>query len=67
MIAGYSLLQILMIVIAVAAAIAITVAAVRWMGLTIPPQAVMIFWIIVAAFVGIIALKFLFQIVGSSG
>ena len=64
---GYSFLQILIIVIAVAAAIAITVAVVRAMGMSIPPVFVRVFWILVLAAVGIMALIFLFRLVGSMG
>jgi hypothetical protein len=63
-VAGYSLLQILVIVIIVAAAIGITVVVVKWMGLNIPPPVVKVFWILVAAFVGVAALVFLFHLVG---
>ena len=57
MIAGYGLAQIVLAVIIIAALIAICVVAVRGMGLTIPPWAVQIFWIVVIAIVAIVAVK----------
>jgi hypothetical protein len=56
---GYSILQICMIVIFVIAAIAITIVIVRAMGIEIPGWVYTVVWILVAAFVGILALKFL--------
>jgi len=64
---GYSFLQLLIIVIAVAAAVAITVVVLRAMGVAIPPEFAKIFWILLFAFVGIVALIFLFRLVGQMG
>ena len=65
--AGYSLLQILIFVIIIAAAVAITLAILSAMGVAVPPVAVRIFWILVFAFLGIAALVFLFSLVGRMG
>jgi hypothetical protein len=61
---GYSLLQILVLVIVIAAAIAITYVILGQMGVAIPAWAIRIFWVLVLAFVGIAALYFLFSMVG---
>jgi len=66
-VAGYSLLQILIFVIIIAAAVAITLAILSAMGVAVPPVAVRIFWILVLAFLGIAALVFLFSLVGRMG
>jgi choline-glycine betaine transporter len=61
------LLQILIFVIIIAAAVAITLAILSAMGVDVPPVAVRIFWILVLAFLGIAALVFLFSLVGRMG
>jgi choline-glycine betaine transporter len=66
-VAGYSLLQILIFVIIIAAAVAITLAILSAMGVAVPPVAVRVFWILVLAFLGIAALVFLFSLVGRMG
>jgi hypothetical protein len=64
---GYSVLQLLLIVIVIAAAVAITVVVLRQMGMAIPPFIITILWILVAAFVGVVALVFLFRMIGNVG
>jgi hypothetical protein len=56
---GYSIVQLLIIVIVIVAAIAITIVIVRAMGMEIPGWVFTVAWILVAVFVGVIALKFL--------
>jgi choline-glycine betaine transporter len=62
---GYSIVQILVFVIVIAAAVAITMAILNAMGVAVPPVAVRIFWIVVLAFLGVAALMFLFSMIGS--
>jgi hypothetical protein len=50
------------IIILIAAVAGIMFVVLRQMGINIPPFVVMIFWILVAAFVGIVAIKFLLSI-----
>lgn len=50
--------------IVIAAVIAIGIVVTRQMGISIPPWIVSIFWIIVAAAVGIVAIRFLLQLAG---
>ena len=64
---GYSLVQMLILVIVVAAAVAITLAILNAMGVAVPPVAVKIFWILVLAALGVAALVFLFSLVGRMG
>ncbi len=63
--AGYSLLQILVMLIVIAAAFAIVYIILGQMGVAIPEWVVRIFWVLVLAFVGVAALIFLFRMVGS--
>ncbi len=62
---GYSLINILVFIIVIAAAIAITYVILGQMGVAIPEWVVRIFWILVLAFVGIAALVFLFRMAGT--
>ena len=62
---SYSLVQILVFIIIIAAAIAITYVILGQMGVAIPDWVIRIFWILVLAFVGIAALVFLFRMAGS--
>lgn len=52
-------------VIIAAAVIAIGVAILRAMGITIPPVVATVFWIVVLAVLGILAIKVLVALVGS--
>jgi len=54
---GYSIVNLLILAIVVAAVIGITVIIVRQMGVPIPDWIVKIFWIVVAVLVGIFAIK----------
>jgi len=56
---GYSLAQIIVFVIVIAAIIAIAMVAIRVMGIAIPYWVIQIFWIVVIAVVAIFAIKFL--------
>lgn len=62
---SYSLLQILVFVIIIAAGCAITVLILRTMGIAIPDTVTKILWILAAAFLGIFALVFLFRTAGA--
>jgi hypothetical protein len=64
---GYSLMQIAVFVIVIAAACAIVFVILRQMGVEIPGFIVQILWILLAAFVGILALYFLVSLVGRMG
>lgn len=64
---GYSLLQILIIIIVIAAGFAITQAILAAMGKQIPPVVIQVFWILCLAALGIIALIFLFSFIGRIG
>jgi hypothetical protein len=64
---GYSMVQLGVIVIVVAAVIGIVYVILRQMGVMIPPFIVQIMWILLAAFVGILALYFLVSMVGRIG
>lgn len=55
---GYSLVQIIVMVIVLAACVGILLVALRQFGVQIPAFAVQIFWICVCAFVAIVAIKF---------
>jgi|GEM_PF-6483284 hypothetical protein len=55
---GYSIVQLLIIVIIIAACIGIMFVALRQFGVTIPPFIITIFWIVVCAFVAIFAIRF---------
>lgn len=60
--AGWSLFEIFRAIIVIAAAIGIVYVILRVVGVTIPPWVVQIFWILLAAFVGILALGLLFSL-----
>jgi hypothetical protein len=64
LVAGYSLLQILVFVIVVAAAIGITMVVLRQMGVSPPGWVIQVAWIIGAAVVGVLALFVLFDLIG---
>ncbi len=55
---SYSLVQIIVAIIVIAACLGIMFVALRQFGVTIPPFVVMIFWIVVCAVVAIIAIRF---------
>ncbi len=57
-VAGYSLVQLLILIIVVAACVGILFVALKQFGITIPPFIVTIFWICVCAFVAIFAIRF---------
>jgi hypothetical protein len=61
---GYSILQLCVFIIVIAAAIAIVFIIMRQMGVAIPPFIVQIMWVLLAVFVGVFALYFLFNMVG---
>jgi len=61
-IAGYTLVHWIVIVIIVAAVIGVMYVILGQMGVAIPPWLVKIFWILVAAVVGIVAIKFLLSL-----
>jgi hypothetical protein len=54
---GWSLMQIIITIIVIAACIGIMFVALRQFGVQIPPFVVTIFWIVVAAFVAIFAIR----------
>jgi hypothetical protein len=56
-VAGYSLGQLAIAVVIIAAVVALVYVALRQFGITIPPWVVQVFWIIVVAFVVIAAIK----------
>lgn len=58
-IAGLSLVQLAIAVIFIAAVVAIVFVAVRAMGLAIPAWLIQVFWIVIAAFVCIAAIRLL--------
>ncbi len=64
MVAGYTFQQILFIAIVMAAAIAICVIIIRKLGYEIPGWIAQIALILAVAFVGILALRFLFSMAG---
>lgn len=57
MVGGYSLVQLAIIIVVLAAVIALVFVALRQFGIAIPPWVVQIFWIIVVAFVVILGIK----------
>lgn len=57
MIAGLSLVQILILIVVVAACVALVYVALRQFGVGIPSWAAQVFWIVVVAFVVILAIK----------
>lgn len=61
MIHEWSILAILIAIVVIAAGVAIVYVALRKFGVTIPDWVVQIFWILVVAFVAILALKFLWS------
>lgn len=56
-IAGYSLAQLAIIVVVVAAVVALVYVALRQFGIGIPPWVIQVFWILVVAFVVVVAIK----------
>ena len=56
--AGYSLVHLLIMVIVIAACIGILYVALQQFGVAIPRFVVLIFWIVVCAFVAIAAIRF---------
>lgn len=58
-IAGWTILHYIVVFIVVCAAIGIMYVALAKFGVTIPDWVVKIFWIVVVAFVAIVAIKFL--------
>ncbi len=64
-IGGYSILQVLLFAIILGAAIAITIAILNAMGVAIPPVVKQVCLYLFLAFLGCIALVFLFNMVGS--
>jgi hypothetical protein len=64
---GYSLVQFAVLIIVIAAIVGIVWVILNQMGVAIPGFIVQIAWIILAAFVGILALYFLVSLVGRMG
>lgn len=64
MLAGYSVAQIAVIIIIIAAIVAITFVILRQMGINPPAWLITIMWIILAAVVGIFAIRLLLGLVG---
>ncbi|CEF48303.1 unnamed protein product [uncultured bacterium] len=62
-IAGMSLVQLLVLIIVVGGAIAITYIILQQMGIAIPDWLVRIFWVIVAVVIGIFAIQFVMSLV----
>ena len=60
--ANYSLGQILISVVVIAACVAIVLVAVRYFGIAIPSWAVSIFWIVIVACVAIFAIRFVLSL-----
>lgn len=60
----YSIGQWVIIAIVIAAVIGIGVVVIRQMGVTLPAWLIQIFWILLAAFVGIVAIRFLLRAAG---
>ena len=54
---GYSLIHILIVIIIVAACVGIAMVVLRQAGITVPPFIVTIAWIVLAAVVGICAIR----------
>lgn len=59
---GWSLAHYAILVIIIAAVVAILMVILRQMGVGVPPFVVNILWIILAAFVGVLAIKFLLSL-----
>ena len=64
LVGGYSLYQLLILIIVIGAAVAITFVILRQMGVVVPPFIITIAWILLAVFIGVIALRFLFSMSG---
>lgn len=56
--AGFSVAQMALVVLGIAAIVAILFICLRWMGIEIPQPIIMIFWVLVALVVGAFAIKF---------
>lgn len=61
-IGGIGLMQMIIIAIVIAGALAILFVALKHFGIAIPPWAVSIFWIVIVVFVSVIAVKFLWSL-----
>lgn len=59
--AGWGLVEIIIAVIIIGAAIGIMYIALQKFGVAIPPWAIQIFWIVIVAFVAIFAIRLLFS------
>ena len=57
MLAGISIVQLLILVVVIAACVALVYVALRQFGIAIPGWVVNVFWIVVVAFVVIFAIK----------
>ncbi len=55
---GWSMVDILVAIVIIAAAVGIMYAALNFFGITIPPVIIYIFWIVVIACVAILAIRF---------
>ena len=59
LIGGYSIVQVVIAIIVIAAVVGIMYVALQQFGVAIPPFVVKVFWILVCAVVCILAIKFL--------
>ena len=58
LVGGYSLVQLLILVVIIAACVGIVYIALQQFGVAIPRFVVLIFWIVVCAFIAIAAIRF---------
>ena len=58
---GWGLLEIIIAIVIIGAAVGIMYIALRQFGVAIPPWAIQVFWIVVVAFVAIFAIRLLFS------
>jgi hypothetical protein len=62
LLAGWTLESIFIAIIIVACAVGVVYVILRAVGVSIPPWVVNIFWILAAAFIGILAIRLLFSL-----
>ncbi len=58
---GDALIHLVISALIVIGVVVIGVIVIRWMGVTIPPQLIQIFWVVLAVVVGIIAIHYLWS------
>lgn len=61
--AGFTIVHWLIIALIVAGCIGIAFVVMRQAGIVVPPFIITIFWIVLAVFVGVIAIKFLVSLI----